>query len=50
MNEDIGIGYVGTPTWRLPSRATVGRDSTRRARRVAKRGIDGKREDGGSRL
>jgi len=24
----VGIGYVSTPTWRLPSYATVGRDST----------------------
>lgn len=44
------VGYIGTPTWQLPSRATVGRDSTKRARRAAKRGIGGKREGGGSRL
>lgn len=48
MDEDVGIGYVrvGIPTWRLPSRAAVG-DSTRRARRAARRGIGGKREEEG---
>lgn len=49
MDEDVGIGYRYTNVAATIAR-TVGRDSTKRARRAAKRGIGGKREGGGSRL